>query len=126
MTLTVTPELLSAAYAGPVDDAEFIGCVRTSLPYAYEVIADLVDRSQSDGFADAQLVPPSDDAQGQLLRAMASTAVRNALERHFGVSIAFQNCFRVAVFGPAALSRYEQFTSAQEQVLNQAPELVIC
>jgi hypothetical protein len=126
MTLTVTPELLSTAHVGPVDDADFIACVRTSLPYAYEVIADLVDQSQSDGFADARLVPPSDDAQGQLLRAMASTAVRNALERHFGVSIAFQNCFRVAVFGPGALPRYEQFTSTQAQVLNQAPDLVIC
>ena len=39
----------------------------------------------------------------QLLRALASDAIRGALERHFGVVLAFQNCHRVAAFAPAAV-----------------------
>ena len=41
--------------------------------------------------------------RGQLLRALASDAIRGGLERHFGVKLAFQNCHRVAAFRPAAV-----------------------
>lgn len=46
-----------------------------------------------------------------------------SLERHFGVTLAFQNCHRVAVFAAdAAGSRvYQRFVSPRAQLLNQSP-----
>ncbi|WP_242424743.1 SCO5389 family protein, partial [Frankia sp. EI5c] len=75
-----------------------------------------------------QVPPPDEEARGQLLRALASTSIRSALERHFGVKLAFQNCHRVAVFPPEALGgeQYRAFVSARAQVLNQQPEFVNC
>ena len=83
--------------------------------------------SSGDGFADNLVPPPDEAARGQLLRALASDAMRGALERHFGVRLAFQNCHRVAVFGPAAPDgAYAAFVSPWAQILNQSPELVDC
>jgi hypothetical protein len=79
-------------------------------------------------FADNRVEPPDEQARGQLLRAMASDAIRGALERHFGVRLAFQNCHRVAVFptDPAADQQHARFTSVRAQLLNQSPDLVNC
>ena len=127
MSLTVTPELVAAAQHGHVDNAAFVDCIRTSLPYAYGLVAGLAGRAPADGFADNVVAPPDDRALGELLRAMASTSIRGALERHFGVTIAFQNCHRVAVFAPGASPQaYEQFVAPEAQVLNQNLELVDC
>ena len=100
MSLDVSPALLEQAERGEVDEAEFVDCVRTSLPYAWEMISSLVAQLKVDGgeFADNQTPPPDEQARGQLLRALASDAIRGALQRHFGVRLAFQNCHRVAVF----------------------------
>ena len=130
MSLRVAPELLRQAERGPVSSAELADCVRTSLPYAYGLIAGLVGRLR-DGtaeFVDNQTPPPDERARGQLLRAMASDAIRGALEAHFGVKLAFQNCHRVAVFRPelADGEEYLGFVSARSQILNQQPELVDC
>jgi hypothetical protein len=57
---------------------------------------------------------------------MASDAMRSALEQHFGVRMAFQNCHRVAAFRPGADRAYEDFVTARAQILNQKPELVDC
>src|SRR5437899_2727745 len=104
MSLDVSPELLAQAEAGPVDPAAFLDTVRTSLPYAYDLVASLAkDLDASDGdrpFADNLTPPPSEAERGQLLRALASDAIRGSLEDHFGVRLAFQNCHRVAVFRP--------------------------
>ena len=54
-------------------------------------------------FAEHAVPPPSEAERGQLLRALASDAIRGALERHFGVRLAFQNCHRVAAFAPATV-----------------------
>ena len=64
------------------------------------MISSLVAQLKVDGgeFADNQTPPPDEQARGQLLRALASDAIRGALQRHFGVRLAFQNCHRVAVF----------------------------
>ena len=70
--------------------------------------------------------PPDEAARGQLLRMMASDAMRGAVERHFGVRLAFQNCHRVAVFRPAATRALAEFTTARAQILNQSPELTNC
>jgi len=129
MSLAVPADLLEQASRGEVDDGDFLACVRTSLPYAWSVISGLVDRlaSSSEGFADNQVPPPDEAARGQLLRALASDAMRAALERHFSVRLAFQNCHRVAVFAPSApAASYAEFVSPRGQLLNQSPELVDC
>jgi hypothetical protein len=129
MSLTVPADLLERAERGDATDADFIGCIRASLPYAWEVISTLVERTRETGvpYADDQTPPPSQEEHGQLLRAMASDAMRNALEQHFGVRVAFQNCCRVGVFTAAAGDEaYRDFVSSRAQLLNQSPELINC
>ena len=128
MSLKVPAALLDRAERGDVTDADFIACIKASLPYAWEVISTLVERTSQTGapYADDQ-TPPSQEEQGQLLRAMASDAMRNALEQHFGVRVAFQNCCRVGVFSAAASDEaYRDFVSSRAQLLNQSPELINC
>jgi len=128
MSLAVPADLLDRAQNGEVDDAAFLDCVRTSLPYAWDLIAGLItDLEAGDGeFADNQVPPPDEAARGQLLRLMASDAMRAAVERHYGVRLAFQNCHRAAVFRPSATAALAVFTSPRAQLLNQSPELVDC
>ncbi|MFC8717529.1 SCO5389 family protein [Kitasatospora sp. NPDC057198] len=130
MSLDVSPALLEKAERGEVDEREFVDCVRTSLPYAWDMISSLVAQLKVDGtdFADNDVPPPSERERGQLLRALASDAIRGALQRHFGVRLAFQNCHRVAVFapGPDTEARLARFTSIRGQLLNQSPELRDC
>jgi hypothetical protein len=128
MSLTVSPDLLEQARHGDVDDDAFIACIRSSLPYAWRVITDLTDQLHATGsdLADNQVPPPDEAARGQLLRMMASDAMRAAAERYFGVRLAFQNCHRAAVFRPGAAQALAEFTAARAQILNQNPELVNC
>ena len=130
MSLDVSPDLLAKAESGDVTDAEFVDCVRTSLPYAWTTIESVVtDLRAGDGtFADNVVPPPDEQARGQLLRALASDAIRGGLERHFGVKLAFQNCHRVAAFTPSAVDgdRYRAFISPVGQLRNQSPELRDC
>ena len=111
-----------------MDDADFLACVRTSLPYAWDVVTGLIKELEAgDGeFADNQVPPPDEAARGQLLRMMASDAMRAAVERHFGVRLAFQNCHRATAFRPSATAAFTAFTSSRAQLLNQSPELVDC
>jgi NucS shadow ORF len=130
MSLDVPPTLLHQAEEGTVDEAAFVETVRASLPYAYDLIARLVDElDHSDAeVVDNQIPPPSEAERGQLLRALASDAIRGSLERHFGVRLAFQNCHRVAAFRLSAVGgeRYRAFISPRGQLLNQSPELRDC
>ncbi len=128
MSLAVPADLLGQAQRGEVDDAAFLDCVRTSLPYAWDLIAGLITGLEAGGeeFADNQVPPPDEAARGQLLRLMASDAMRAAVERHYGVRLAFQNCHRAAVFRPSATVALAAFTSSRAQLLNQSPELVDC
>jgi hypothetical protein len=132
VSLDVTPELLADAERGPVDEAAFVDCIRESLPYAWETISLLVaerDAGPSDrAFVDNQTPPPDEQARGQLLRALASDAIRGSLERHFGVTLAFQNCHRVAVFAADASGSetYRRFVSPRAQILNQSPAFRDC
>ena len=132
MSLDVSPELLASAEVGKVDETAFVDCIRTSLPYAWETISLLVaEHAAGDSdrpFVDNRVPPPDEQARGQLLRALASDALRGSLERHFGVTLAFQNCHRVAVFpaGAAGTEVYERFISARAQLLNQSPVLRDC
>jgi hypothetical protein len=132
MSLDVPVALLERAQHGEVDDAEFVDCVRQSLPYAWQVISEVVADLELAGpdveFTDHEVAPPSESERGQLLRALASDAIRGGLERHFGVKLAFQNCHRVAAFPPGAIdgARYRAFISPRGQLLNQSPELRDC
>jgi hypothetical protein len=129
MSLAVPADLAEQASRGEVADEQFVACVRASLPYAWSVISGLAGQvaSSGQGFADNQVPPPDEAERGQLLRVLASDAMRGALERHFGVRLAFQNCHRVAVFTPAApAGAYAEFISPRAQILNQSPELIDC
>ena len=128
MSLTVSPDLLDQAHRGEVDDATFVACIRTSLPYAWRVLSGLIEDLHTSGgeFADNQVPPPDEAARGQLLRLMASDAMRGAIERHYRVRLAFQNCHHAAVFRPDATRAHADFVTARSQILNQRPELVDC
>jgi uncharacterized protein len=128
MSLTVSADLLDQARHGDVDDAAFTACIQASLPYAWQLISDLTAQLRASGAdrADNQVPPPDEAARGQLLRMMASDAMRAAAERHFGVRLAFQNCHRAAVFRPEATRALAEFTTARAQLLNQSPGLVNC
>jgi hypothetical protein len=130
MSLDVSPQLLAKAERDEVDEAEFVQTVRTSLPYAYRMVEELTARlaATTAPFADNTTPPPSEAERGQLLRALASDAIRGSLERHFGVRLAFMNCHRVAVFRPGSEQGrpYRKFTSLRSQLLNQSPEFRDC
>ena len=128
MSLTVPSALLEQASLGEVADTEFLDCVRNSLPYAWDLVTGLVSELEAGDreFADNQVPPPDEAARGQLLRMMASDAMRAAVERRFGVRLAFQNCHRVAAFRPSATAAIAAFRSPRAQLLNQRPEFVDC
>ncbi|MFF4829276.1 SCO5389 family protein [Streptomyces sp. NPDC001312] len=130
MSLDVSPQLLAEAEKGEVREEDFVDTVRTSLPYAYDLIARLADelRANSAEFTDHQTPPPSEKERGQLLRVLSSDAIRGSLERHFGITLAFQNCHRVAAFRPEARggATHTRFTSLRAQILNQSPEFRDC
>jgi hypothetical protein len=127
LSLTVPAELLDRAKAGPVTDDEFIACIRDSLPYAWSVVSAVADEFVTDGRTAYNETPPPDEAaRGQLLRLVASDAMRGAVERHFNVKMAFQNCHKVAMFAPSDDAAYQEFITPRAQLLNQKPELVNC
>ena len=131
MSLDVAPSLIEQAERGQVDEGEFVATVARSLPYAWSVMSGVAEEmaggfTNREGFADHATPPPSETERGQLLRALASDAIRGALERHFGVRFAFQNCHRVAVFPAEGTEAYRRFITAREQILNQSPELRDC
>ncbi len=131
MSLDVPVALLERAEAGQVDDAEFVDCVRTSLPYAWEVVSAAAGRladAPGSEFGEHATPPPSEAQRGELLRALASDAIRGGLERHFGIKLAFQNCHRVAAFALSAVGgdAYQEFISPVAQLRNQSPELRDC
>ena len=130
MSLTVSPSLLEKAQQGEIQQGDFLACIKNSLPYAWHLIEGLADRlTQGQArFVDNQVPPPDEQARGQLLRVLSSDAMRNTIEEHFGVKLAFQNCHRVALFRRDSLDQktYHEFISPRSQILNQKPELVDC
>jgi hypothetical protein len=130
MSLNVSPDLLETAKAGPVSDEEFLACVRDSLPYAMKVVDQLMSEIATTGAGHAvdRTNPPSDRDQNELLRLMASSPMRQAVERHYGIKLEFQNCCSTGGFGPDAVGglAHAVFISAGAQLLNQSPELLNC
>jgi hypothetical protein len=133
MSLDVSRGLIEQAERGEIDEREFVRTVATSLPYAWTVVSRVAGRlrdgvTTAGGFAEDATPPPSEAERGQLLRALASDSIRGALERHFRVRLAFQNCHRVAAFHPdgGGGEAHRAFTSPRAQVLNQTPALRHC
>jgi hypothetical protein len=128
VSLTVPAELVEKAQRGPVGDDEFVACIRESLPYAWGMVERLAEELGATGAPSAQNleVPPDDAAWGEVFRLVGSDAIRGAVQRHFGVRLAFQNCCKVGLFREDATAEYEQFVSSRAQLLNQRPELLNC
>lgn len=130
MSLSVPTAVLERAESGAITDEEFVAVVRESLPYAWQVVSRAVEsqRVSPVGVGEHEEPPPSEADRGQLLRALASDAIRGGLERHFGVVLAFQNCHKVAAFTPSHVDgeAYRAFVSPRGQLLNQSPQLRDC
>jgi hypothetical protein len=128
VSLTVPATLLKQAQEGDVHEEDFLQCIQDSLPYAWSVVAGTAEKVNANGAAVEinEDVPKTDAEWGQLFRLMASDSMRAAVEKKFGVRLAFQNCCKVGVFAPSATTEYDEFTSARAQVLNQKPELLNC
>jgi hypothetical protein len=119
---------LEKAQHGAVSDDEFVDCIRESLPYAWSMIERLAKELDATGAPSAQNleVPPNDAAWGEVFRLVGSDAMRGAVQRHFGVRIAFQNCCKVGLFRLDATREYAAFISPRAQLLNQDPSLLNC
>lgn len=128
MSLTVPVALVEKAQLGPISDDEFLRCVSESLPYAWSVVEGLVTRLANEDGASVHddTVPPDDKAWGELLRFAASDSMRGAVERQYGVRVAFQNCCKLGLFAPEAADAYIEFISPRAQLLNQRVELLNC
>jgi hypothetical protein len=128
MSLSVSPELLAKAQAGKVEPGEFIECIAQSLPYAWSMVSRLAAELESgteDSVQNTE-VPATDEQWGQMFRMFSSDSMRNAIQEHFGVRLAFQNCCKPAVFRPGADDAYARFVSPEAQLLNQDPTLLNC
>jgi hypothetical protein len=128
MSLTVPASLLEKAQRGAVSDDEFVDCIRESLPYAWSMIERLAKELDANGAPSAQNleVPPDDASWGEVFRLVGSDAMRGAVQRHFGVRMAFQNCCKVDLFRLDATEEYATFISPRAQLVNQDPSLLNC
>jgi hypothetical protein len=131
MSLTVTAELKDLARDGALSLDEFINCIRRSLPRAWQVIDELAAELRSQQSLTHAIHAPrqmEDEQRGQLLRLMASSSMRAAVERFYGLRFEFQNCHNTAAFRPNAVgsAEHRRFTSPEAQILAQVPELVDC
>jgi hypothetical protein len=128
VSLTVSPQLLARAQEGPISDEDFVDCIKSSLPYAWSVVSGLAEKMRRTGgnVALSDSEPPDEASWGQLFRLVGSDAMRGAVERRFGVRMAFQNCCKVGFFDPGATREYTEFVTPRAQVLNQKPELINC
>ncbi|WKZ29686.1 MAG: SCO5389 family protein [Patescibacteria group bacterium] len=133
MSLTIPRRMLEAVQNGSsVTDDAFVRVIHDSLHDAFHIVEHLA--AQLFAYApevDLAVHAPArmdDGPRGQLLRLMASNALRGAVERRFNVRLAFQNCHKVAAFRPEAVDgpAWKAFTSIEAQVLNQAPDSLDC
>jgi hypothetical protein len=128
LSLTVPDSLLEQAQRGPVEDADFIACIQSSLPYAWSLVEELASELEESRRPAVQSVsvPPDEESWGQLFRLVSSDSMRGAVQRKFGVRLAFQNCCKVGLFRPEAEAEYREFITPRAQILNQNPLLLNC
>ena len=130
MSLEVSQEIVKQAQDGQVKKEDFINIVRESLPFAWGVVSELAEiRNSASESGLATFGPPSlgDTERAQLLRMMAGTRIRTAVEEYFGVTLAFQNCHGMAAaILPDDQEAFERYISIEAQILNQSPEMRDC
>jgi hypothetical protein len=130
MSLSVPADIVAKAENGSLQESDFVAVVKESLPDAWAIVANLVQQLDK---ASSRLVsfgegPMDEKVRGQLLRMLAGTAIRTAVERHFGVKLLFQNCHNPAVVREEDENSKEakEFVSPESQVKNQKPEYQHC
>ncbi|MEO1353235.1 MAG: SCO5389 family protein [Cyanobacteria bacterium J06635_15] len=130
MSLNVSASLIQQAEADQIDPDAFVESIRESLPYAWNIAEKLAHSIHQEGmdWANYSVAPPSEQARGQLLRMIGGDAIRGAVEGHFDMKLAFQNCHNLAAFRRDRLDSkaYREFVSIRSQVLNQTPEMRDC
>jgi hypothetical protein len=131
MSLAVSDEVLVAVQStGIIPRSTFIEVVRESLPDAWAIVSNLAERKQAGEAGLIEHAPRSmaDGPRGQLLRMLSSNAIRGAVEAHFGLTFAFQNCHKVAAFRTDEVGGkiFTTFTSMEAQIINQSPEMRDC
>ena len=127
----VTPRIVKRVQDGEkITQDEFVDVVSRSLPRAWEIVSGLVDQKRETSAGElAQFAPESldDGTRGELLRMMASNAIRGTVENHFGMTFGFQNCHTLAAFYPETEQEaFKKFISIEAQILNQSPEMRDC
>ncbi len=129
MSLNVTPEIVEKAARGRLTPDGFLAVVRESLPRAWRIM-EFHGSEIAMGLEVSLHAPPSmdDGTRGELLRLVASSAMRTAVERHFGFRLEFQNCHKSAAFAPEAIGGpvHQEFVSMEAQILNQSPDMRDC
>jgi hypothetical protein len=130
MSLDVSAELVRQAEMDTIDQSAFVETIRQSLLYAWGIVEKLVNEIETEnlGWSNHAIAPPSEQARGQLLRMVGGDAIRGAVESHFNIKLAFQNCHNLAVFrrDRDTAAAYAEFTSIRSQILNQTPEFKDC
>ncbi len=131
MSLTVTADHKQMAQDGVLALDEFIDCIKHSLPRAWQVIEGLAYALHNQQSLTHAIHAPrhmEDEQRGQLLRLMASSSMRAAVERFYGLRFEFQNCHVTAAFRPDAVGSEEhrRFISPEAQILAQTPEFLDC
>jgi hypothetical protein len=129
MSLNVSEHLITQAKAGKVNETDFVATIRESLPYAWNIVEGLAERiARGEEWANHAVAPPTEKHRAQLLRMIGGDAIRGAVEHHFGIKLAFQNCHNVGAFPLDKLNSdvYKEFISIESQILNQTPELIDC
>lgn len=129
MSLNVSVHLIEQAKTGKASEVDFVNSIRESLPYAWNIVEELAERiARGEEWANHCVAPPTEKHRAQLLRMIGGDAIRGAVEHHFGIKLAFQNCHNVGVFRPENLNSpaYLDFISIESQILNQTPELIDC
>lgn len=130
MSLDVSQTLVQQAAAGSIDESAFVETIRLSLPYAWSIVEKLAHGiwQEKMEWANHAVAPPNEQCRGQLLRMVGGDAIRGAVEQHFQVKLAFQNCHNLAAFRQDRLNSpaYQDFISIRSQILNQTPELKDC
>jgi hypothetical protein len=129
MSLTVSAQVFSQAQAGLLTMPDFLAVVEASLPKAWVIVHQTIERKLACGAGNLVEHAPSkmdDETRGQLLRMMASNAIRTAIESRYGVRLAFRNCHAIACFMPGEDKNFELWTSIESQIIHQSPDQVHC
>jgi hypothetical protein len=110
MSLTVNEEIVRHAQQGQLAPEEFVACIAQSLPRAWQIVEKLTGELQDQPKLTHTVHAPmqmEEEQRSQLLRLFASSSMRSAVERHFGMRLEFQNCHKAAAFREQAVGSTE-------------------